>query len=80
MISKQLEQSYASKGDTVIKSDAWIGMNAMIMPGTTIGEGNPAKEIKKRFIDSEINKLMEIRWFAWERIKGRSYKSISHDL
>lgn len=32
-------QSYASKGDTIIESDAWIGMNAMIMPGVRIGEG-----------------------------------------
>ncbi|MGG3805092.1 CatB-related O-acetyltransferase [Metabacillus fastidiosus] len=85
---EQLEQSYEPKGDTVIKSDAWIGMNAMIMPGVTIGEGaiiaagsvvskdvpsytivggNPAKEIKKRFTDSEIIKLMEMRWFDWNR-------------
>ena len=34
-----IKESYAPKGDTVIKSDAWIGMNAMIMPGVTIGEG-----------------------------------------
>ena len=63
-------------------------MNAIIMPGVSIGEGaivaagsvvsknvppytivggNPAKEIKKRFTDSEINKLMEMRWFDWDR-------------
>ena len=85
---EKIGQSKKPKGDTVIKSDAWIGMNAMIMPGVTIGEGaivaagsvvskdvppytivggNPAKEIKKRFTDSEINKLMEMRWFDWDR-------------
>jgi len=37
--AEQIEASYEPKGDTVIKSDAWIGMNAMIMPGVTIGEG-----------------------------------------
>ena len=63
-------------------------MNAIIMPGVTIGEGaivaagsvvskdvppytivggNPAKEIKKRFTDTEINLLMEMRWFDWDR-------------
>ncbi|WP_433938690.1 CatB-related O-acetyltransferase [Paenibacillus lautus] len=84
----QIEASYAPKGDTVIESDAWIGMNAMIMPGMTIGEGaivaagsvvtkdvppysivggNPAKEIKKRFADEDIEKLMEMRWYDWER-------------
>ncbi|WP_054710611.1 CatB-related O-acetyltransferase [Bacillus sp. JCM 19041] len=35
----QLKESYEPKGNTVIESDAWIGMNAMIMPGVTIGEG-----------------------------------------
>lgn len=86
----QIETSYAPKGDTIIESDAWIGMNAMIMPGVTIGEGaivaagsvvakdvppytivggNPAKEIKKRFTDGEIEKLKEMRWFDWEREK-----------
>lgn len=86
----QIENSYAPKGDTIIESDAWIGMNAMIMPGVTIGEGaivaagsvvakdvppytivggNPAKEMKKRFTDGEIEKLKEMRWFDWEREK-----------
>ena len=85
--AEQIEHSYEPKGDTVIKSDAWIGMNA-IMPGVTIGEGaivaagsvvskdvppytivggNPAKEIKKQFTDTEMNMLMEMRWFDWER-------------
>lgn len=34
-----IQKSFQNKGDTVIKSDAWIGMNATIMPGVTIGEG-----------------------------------------
>lgn len=95
---EQIETSYLSKGDTVIESDAWIGMNAMIMPGVTIGEGaivaagsvvakdvppytivggNPAKEIKKRFTEEEIEKLKEMRWFDWEREK---IERISHIL
>lgn len=86
----QIETSYEPKGDTIIENDAWIGMNAIIMPGVTIGEGaivaagsvvakdvppymivggNPAKEIKKRFTDNEIEKLKEMRWFDWEREK-----------
>ncbi|PHP64812.1 chloramphenicol acetyltransferase [Zhengella mangrovi] len=28
-----------SKGDTVIGNDVWIGMDSMIMPGVTIGDG-----------------------------------------
>ncbi len=85
---ERIETSYEPKGNTIIENDAWIGMNAMIMPGVTIGEGaivaagsvvakdvppytivggNPAKEIKKRFTDKEIEKLKEMRWFDWER-------------
>lgn len=83
-----IQNSMEPKGDTVINSDAWIGMNATIMPGVTIGEGaivaagavvikdvppytivggNPAKEIKKRFSESEIEMLREMRWFDWDR-------------
>lgn len=36
---EELKQSYQAKGDTVIKSDVWLGMKALIMPGVTIGEG-----------------------------------------
>lgn len=88
----QIMDSYAPKGNTIIKSDAWIGMNAMIMPGVTIGEGaiiaagsivtkdippytivggNPARIIKERFSEKEVQQLLEIRWFDWtsEQIK-----------
>ncbi|MEK4236941.1 type B chloramphenicol O-acetyltransferase [Paenibacillus odorifer] len=93
----QIETSYEPKGDTIIESDAWIGMNAMIMPGVKIGEGaivaagsvvvkdvppytivggNPAKEIRKRFTDREIEKLKEMRWFDWKREKIEQATSI----
>ncbi|MEY9094429.1 CatB-related O-acetyltransferase [Paenibacillus sp. RC84] len=39
------------------------------VPPYTIVGGNPAKEIKKRFSDKEIEKLKEMRWFDWEREK-----------
>ncbi|OWP86776.1 chloramphenicol acetyltransferase [Flavobacterium covae] len=32
-------KSYPTKGDTVIGNDVWIGHNAMIMAGVTIGDG-----------------------------------------
>ncbi|MHC5101519.1 MAG: CatB-related O-acetyltransferase [Planctomycetota bacterium] len=28
--------------------------------------GNPANEIKKRFAESQINKLLEIKWWDWD--------------
>ncbi|GHE30904.1 type B chloramphenicol O-acetyltransferase [Sphingobacterium griseoflavum] len=31
--------------------------------------GNPAKEIRKRFVASDIDKLLEIRWWDWEMEK-----------
>jgi len=95
--ASHVEKSYEPKGDTIIKSDAWIGMNAMIMPGVTIGEGaiiaagsmivkdvepyavvggNPARFIKKRFTDDEINMLLELRWFDWTEEQVEDAKDI----
>lgn len=36
---EQINNSYERKGDTTIESDAWISMNAIIIPGVNIGEG-----------------------------------------
>lgn len=32
-------KSYPTKGDTVIGNDVWIGYDATIMPGVTVGHG-----------------------------------------
>ncbi|MCL4161761.1 UNVERIFIED_CONTAM: hypothetical protein GTU68_026348, partial [Idotea baltica] len=32
-------KSYPSKGDTIIGNDVWVGYQATIMPGITIGDG-----------------------------------------
>jgi virginiamycin A acetyltransferase len=32
-------KTYPTKGDTIIGNDVWIGYNATIMPGVTIGDG-----------------------------------------
>ena len=79
-------KNYPSKGDTIIGNDVWIGFNATIMPGVTIGDGaiiasnatvtknvapytmvggNPAKEIKKRFTDDQIETLLRLQWWDW---------------
>ncbi len=78
---------YPQKGDIVIGNDVWIGYNATIMAGITIGDGaiiatnstvvkdvppytivggNPAKEVKKRFSDEKIQKLLDMKWWDWE--------------
>ncbi len=74
------------KGDTVIGPDVWIGGEAMIMPGVTIGAGaivaarsvvtrdvapyaivagNPAREVKRRFDEKTVARLLAIAWWDW---------------
>jgi virginiamycin A acetyltransferase len=77
-------KTYPIKGDTRIGNDVWIGYNATILAGVTIGDGaiiatnatvakdvepytivggNPAKLIRKRFSDDEIEKLLALQWW-----------------
>jgi virginiamycin A acetyltransferase len=79
-------KAYPNKGDTIIANDVWIGYNATIMAGVTIGDGaiiatksvvtknvepytivggNPASEIKKRFPDATIQRLLKLKWWDW---------------
>lgn len=39
MDAKNICDAWDSKGDTVIGNDVWIGYEAVIMPGVTIGDG-----------------------------------------
>ena len=78
---------YPQKGDIVIGNDVWIGYNATIIAGITVGDGaiiatnstvvknvepytivggNPAKEIKKRFSNDTIQKLLILKWWDWD--------------
>lgn len=80
-------KTYPNKGDIVIGNDVWIGYNATIMGGVTIGDGaiiatnatvtkdvapytivggNPAKEIRKRFDEDTVKKLLEMQWWNWD--------------
>ncbi|AUC15559.1 chloramphenicol acetyltransferase [Tenacibaculum sp. SZ-18] len=79
-------KTYPNKGDIIIGNDVWIGHNATIMSGVTIGDGaiiatnstivkdvapysivggNPGVEIKKRFNQETIKKLLELKWWDW---------------
>lgn len=81
------DKSYPQKGDIVIGNDVWIGYNATILAGVTIGDGaiiatnstvikdvkpysivggNPAFEIKKRFSEETISKLLKLKWWDWD--------------
>ena len=75
-----------SRGNTVIGNDVWIGREAVVMPGVTVGDGaiiaaravvvsdvapyttvggNPARPLKKRFSDEDIDRLLRIAWWDW---------------
>ena len=45
------------RGDTVMGND--------VAPYAVV-DGNPAREIKKRFSDEEIAKLLEMQWWNWD--------------
>ena len=54
-----------------------------VEPYTIVG-GNPAKEIKKRFTENEIIKLLEIKWWNWniekitQNVKNLTVKNIDN--
>jgi len=96
-------KSYPQKGDITIGNDVWIGYNATIMAGVTIGDGaiiatnstvvkdvepysivggNPAKEIRKRFTEDKIAKLLKIKWWNWdiERITENIQNLTENDI
>jgi acetyltransferase-like isoleucine patch superfamily enzyme len=79
----------------VIGNDVWIGANAIILPGVTIGDGAvvgagavvtkdvapyaivggvPAKLIRYRFTQKEIEVLLTVKWWQWDisRIREES--------
>ena len=80
------DMAWDNKGDIVIGSDVWIGYEAVILAGVTIGDGAiigtravvtkdvpsytivggvPARVIRKRFSDEDIQTLQQMRWWDW---------------
>ena len=76
----------ASKGPILVGNDVWIGENAVILSGVTIGDGavvatesvvtrdvrpyaivagNPAREVRRRFPDDQVDELLALRWWDW---------------
>lgn len=87
---KDVTRAWDNKGDIIIGNDVWIGYEAVILAGVTIGGGAiigtcavvtkdvppytivggvPAKQIRKRFSDDIISKLLEIQWWNWSKEK-----------
>lgn len=87
---KNVTDSWDNKGNIVVGNDVWIGYEAVILAGVTVGDGAvigaravvtkdvppytivggvPAKTIRKRFSEEQIEKLLSIRWWDWPREK-----------
>jgi acetyltransferase-like isoleucine patch superfamily enzyme len=59
-----------------IGDGAVIGTNAVVSKSISpysIAIGNPIREIKKRFDDKIIEKLLEIKWWNWSDEKIKQY-------
>lgn len=68
-----------------IGDGAIIGSHSIVtkdVPPYTIVGGNPAKEIRKRFSEEVINKLLEIKWWNWnlEKITQNVQKLTGNDV
>ena len=82
----RIPEAWDNKGNIVVGSDVWIGYEAVILAGVTIGDGAivaaravvtqdvppytivggvPARPIRKRFSDQEIERLLTLRWWDW---------------
>jgi virginiamycin A acetyltransferase len=76
----------SSRGDTTVGHDVWLGYQALVLPGVTIGPGavvaaasvvtgdvppyaivagNPARVVRRRFPDEEVEQLLEAAWWDW---------------
>lgn len=79
-------KAWDNKGDIIIGNDVWIGYEAVVLSGVTIGDGAiigtravvtkdvppytivggvPARPIRKRFSDEDIELLLAIKWWDW---------------
>jgi virginiamycin A acetyltransferase len=79
---------HTSRGPISIGHDVWIGSQAMILSGVTVGHGaviaaravvtrdvrpyaivagNPAREIRRRFDDATVERLLASAWWDWPR-------------
>lgn len=78
--------SAPSRGDTVVGNDVWLGYQALVLPGVTIGHGaviaaasvvasdvpsyavvagNPARVVRRRFDDDDVERLLRAAWWDW---------------
>ena len=86
----RIPEAWDNRGDIVIGNDVWIGYDAVVLAGVTVGDGAiiaaravvtkdvppytivggvPARPIRRRFSDSEIDQLLELKWWDWPEEK-----------
>jgi acetyltransferase-like isoleucine patch superfamily enzyme len=99
MISNNVEQP--QKHAPIIGNDVWVGINAVIMRGVTIGDGAviaagsvvttnvapysivggiPAKHIKFRFNEHQVEQLLKIGWWNWNVKKVKENSHLFYDI
>jgi virginiamycin A acetyltransferase len=81
-----LVRSAPSRGDTVIGNDVWLGYQALVLPGVSIGHGavvaaasvvasdvppytvvagNPARIVRVRFDQTDVQRMLRAAWWDW---------------
>ena len=86
----RIPEAWDNRGDIVIGNDVWIGYDAVVLAGVTVGDGAiiaaravvtkdvppytivggvPARPIRRRFSDSEIDQLLDLKWWDWPEEK-----------
>lgn len=81
-----MPEAWPHRGDIIIGHDVWIGFEATIMPGVTVGHGaviaaksvvasdvppyaivagNPARVIRYRHAEADIERLLALSWWDW---------------
>jgi acetyltransferase-like isoleucine patch superfamily enzyme len=68
-----------------IGDGAVVGTKAVVaksLPPYTVAVGNPAKVVRKRFTDIQIEKLLKIKWWEWddEKIKENMFLLLSPNI
>ena len=72
--------AWDNKGDIVIGNDVWIGYEAVVLAGVTIGDGAVigaravvTKDVPPYAVDDTISALLALRWWDWpaDKIKPR---------
>jgi len=65
--------------NTILRNGCIVGSNAVVhgeIPPYSIAVGNPAKVIRKRFSDEQIEALLKIQWWDWDTEKITEYSNL----